>query len=68
MNKWNTYKYHFFSIILCTVPNIKDDRSNSSFKPLIGNQKSDLATRNKVLSIKKAKDTKMIVTNDEFSG
>jgi len=57
MAKWSTYKYHFFSIILCTVANIKDDKSNSPLKPVAGNQQSDLATGKKVLSIAKTEDT-----------
>ncbi len=58
MPRWESYKYKFFSIILCTVANIKDDKSLEQPKP-IGVQ-SDFATGKRVLTISKSDDIQMV--------
>lgn len=49
MPRWESYKFKFFSIILCTVANMRDDKDAIQPKPT--GQQTEYATGKKVLSI-----------------
>jgi hypothetical protein len=64
--RWETYKYKFFSIILCTVANIKENPEGALPKPA-GNQ-TDFASGKRVLTVSKADDVQMVQPSEGFSG
>jgi hypothetical protein len=66
LSRWETYKYKFFSIILCTVANIKENPEAALPKPA-GNQ-TDFASGKRVLTVSRADDIQMVQPSEGFSG
>ena len=65
--KWENYKEHFLTIILCTCANIKEEATTET-KPMAG--QSDFATGKKILTIGKNDDVAMkeSVPSDAIAG
>jgi hypothetical protein len=67
--RWENYKYKFFSIILCTVANIKEDKNAEAAQPKPAGNQTDFASGKRVLTVSKADDVQQMVQPSEgFSG
>jgi hypothetical protein len=68
MPHWENYKYKFFSIILCTVANIKEDNNSEATQPKPAGNQTEFASGKRVLTISKADDIQMVQPSEGFSG
>jgi hypothetical protein len=66
--RWENYKYKFFSIILCTVANIKEDKNAEAAQPKPAGNQTEFASGKRVLTVSKADDVQMVQPSEGFSG